>query len=220
MHNANKIGKPLNASLFGGTAIAIAYTSDVAALKPEDMTIISVNSTSPWTRLTNYDFPKNLPPCPEGGCLCTWNWIHLSKNGEGYGAEMYNTLYRCKTTGDVNRKYTVPRGKVAVECANAPDKCVTGPKTGMYIHQVDGNNMQPPPAGYDNPSYDMRYGWKDGAQEDAVVSGSSTSTSGDPSASVPSVGDTQNGGVNGAGALAVPAMGTLVAAFVVGTVLV
>lgn len=91
MHNANKINTPynkLNQSLFGGTALAIAYESDPYKVKPEDMTVISVNATSPWYRLVDYQIPEGLPPCPKGGCICTWNWIHTRMNGEGYGSEI------------------------------------------------------------------------------------------------------------------------------------
>jgi len=80
--------QPVNASSLGGSALAIAYTSDYTSIGPNDMTIISVNYTSPWYRLTNYAIPANLPPCPEGGCICTWNWIHLAGNGEGDGEEI------------------------------------------------------------------------------------------------------------------------------------
>jgi hypothetical protein len=39
--------------------------------------------------------PADLPPCPAGGCICTWNWIHTANNynaagrTEGYGSEFY-----------------------------------------------------------------------------------------------------------------------------------
>jgi hypothetical protein len=91
----NKFGKPLNASLFGGTALAIAYTSDVDKLQPEDVTIISINGTSPWTREVVYEIPRGLPPCPSGGCLVTWNWIHTALGNEGYGAEIVSAMSSC-----------------------------------------------------------------------------------------------------------------------------
>lgn len=56
------------------------------------MTIISVNYTSPWYRLTTYEIPADLPPCPEGGCICTWNWVHLAGHGEGDGEEIVSWL--------------------------------------------------------------------------------------------------------------------------------
>ncbi len=61
---------------FGGTALAIAYTSDVTNLKPNDLTVISINYASVWTRITTFNIPTGMPACPSGGCLCTWNWIH------------------------------------------------------------------------------------------------------------------------------------------------
>ena len=72
----------------GGTALAIAYTSDVKALHPHDLIVISVNHTGVWTRETEYRIPCGLPKCPAGGCLCTWNWIHQAGHGEGYGEEI------------------------------------------------------------------------------------------------------------------------------------
>ena len=88
LHVNNKFGEEPDPQYFGGTAIAIAYTSDVASLQPGDMTVISVNYTSVWTRETEYKIPCGLPPCPPGGCLCTWNWIHQDGHGEGYGKEI------------------------------------------------------------------------------------------------------------------------------------
>lgn len=100
LHNVNPINTPydkLNMSLFGGTALAIAYTSDEKTVKPADFAIISVNYTSPWYREVDYDIPATLPPCPDDGCLCTWNWMHRHKNGEGYGSEFVS---ESKKSGD------------------------------------------------------------------------------------------------------------------------
>ena len=88
LHTKNRFGQPTNLKLFGGTAIAIAYTSDVYSVKPNDMTVISVNQASPWVREAQYPIPAGMPPCPPGGCICSWNWIHRAANGEGYGAEI------------------------------------------------------------------------------------------------------------------------------------
>jgi hypothetical protein len=87
----NKFGQAVDNSKFGGTALAIAYTSDVGSLQPNDMTVISVNYNSVWEREISYDIPAGLPPCPEGGCLCTWNWIHQASAQEGYGEEIVST---------------------------------------------------------------------------------------------------------------------------------
>lgn len=89
LHVENTFGQPVDESKFGGTAIAIAYTSDVASLQPNDMTVISVNYRSVWEREIGYDIPAGLPPCPEGGCLCTWNWIHQPM---GYANEIVSPI--------------------------------------------------------------------------------------------------------------------------------
>lgn len=73
----NVYGKPPAARWFGGSSIAISYSSDANASRAADFTVISVNSTSVWTRETIYQIPANMPKCPAGGCLCTWNWLHL-----------------------------------------------------------------------------------------------------------------------------------------------
>jgi len=91
VHNAQRKDQPIDTKYFGGTALAIAYTSDIDALKPSDMTVFSVNLTSPWYRETEYKVPADLPACPEGGCLCSWNWLHRAEYGEGYGSEMVST---------------------------------------------------------------------------------------------------------------------------------
>lgn len=85
-------GSVYDTKWFGGSAIAIAYTSNVAALRPDDMTVISVNQNSVWTREISYAIPAGMPACPAGGCLCTWNWIHEGGHGEGYAFEIVSVL--------------------------------------------------------------------------------------------------------------------------------
>ena len=87
MHNSFDSPAPLNESWFGGSALAVAYTSDIDTVSPHDFTVISTNLTSPWVRETGYEIPT-MPECPEGGCLCTWNWLHQSNHGEGYPFEI------------------------------------------------------------------------------------------------------------------------------------
>lgn len=95
LHTTNRFGQSLNVARFGGTAIGIAYTSDVNAVKPNDMTIISVNYASPWTRQVGYRIPAGMPPCPSGGCICSWNWVHRAGNGEGYRDEIVSIPTVC-----------------------------------------------------------------------------------------------------------------------------
>lgn len=59
-----------------GCALAIAYKNDARAVQPEDFTVFSVNQTCVWTRFTDFQVPARMPPCPEGGCICSFFWIH------------------------------------------------------------------------------------------------------------------------------------------------
>jgi hypothetical protein len=92
LHTKNRFGQPTDRKLFGGSSIGIAYSSDPRSIKPNDMTIISVNQDSPFVRETRYPVPAGMPPCPAAGCICSWNWIHRSNNGEGYGAEIVSAI--------------------------------------------------------------------------------------------------------------------------------
>ncbi|OCF37563.1 hypothetical protein I316_00689 [Kwoniella heveanensis BCC8398] len=159
---------------FGGTALAIAYTSDVDSLQPNDMTVISVNFNSVWEREISYSIPAGLPACPAGGCLCTWNWIHQGGHGEGYPFEIYNNLYRCTVTGATGTK-KVQRGAVPVDCTLSPSSCVKGPKTPMYLYQADGNNL---PHLDTPPLYRSEWGFTDGAQNDIFTAASTPAPSG------------------------------------------
>ncbi|BEI86858.1 hypothetical protein CcaverHIS002_0702040 [Cutaneotrichosporon cavernicola] len=171
LHTANNYGTPynkLNVSLFGGTALAIAYESDPYKVKPEDMVVISVNYTSPWFRLVDYQIPPSLPRCPKGGCICTWNWIHTRMNREGYGSEIYNTMYKCKVTGKTSKFSFIPNpAPPEQDCAGNPDNCTPGPKQPMYMFQKDGNNLPDPEPHSETATYVSRFA--DGAQLDVVV---------------------------------------------------
>jgi len=163
--------KALNTTWFGGTALAIAYTSDVKAVKPSDMTVISVNTVSPWYRNTDYKIPAGLPACPSGGCLCTWNWIHQANHGEGYPYEIYNNMYRCKVTSPGTGK-VVGKPQPAKLCAGSSSTCVKGPKQPNYVWMASGNNQA---STEDPPTYNSRYGFVEGAQNDIFVTATSTS---------------------------------------------
>lgn len=166
LHTANKYGQKPDPALFGGTAISIAYTPDVGKVRPEDFTIISVNATSPWTKNTTYALPR-LPRCPPGGCLVGWHWIHQKTHGEGYGDEMYFTMFRA-TVVNPGKKTKLGKGQVPRYCGNGT-ACVAGPKQPMYLFMKEGNNMNySVVAVKENPTYARDYGFKDGAQKDAL----------------------------------------------------
>ena len=59
-----------------GCALAITYESDVDKVKPEDFVVFSVKRDCVWTRFTDWEVPRKMPSCPEGGCICSFFWIH------------------------------------------------------------------------------------------------------------------------------------------------
>lgn len=61
-----------NQSSAPGTVFAISYTSSLQNVTPENLVVFTVRYFTPWQRLTTYDVPKDLPPCPPGGCTCAW----------------------------------------------------------------------------------------------------------------------------------------------------
>jgi hypothetical protein len=116
-----------NISDVAGSAFAVAYKSDFKAVNKEDFVVFSVNTTSPWVRYTAYQVPKRMPPCPQGGCICAWFWIHEPDSGSAQswfsfyllwkGVKstnryvVYMNGYRCNFTNTIS---TVPLAKPQV----------------------------------------------------------------------------------------------------------
>jgi len=65
----------------GGCALSVAYKSDINDVKPEDLVIFSVQQKCVWNLHTHFEIPKNMPPCPNGKCICAWHWIHKPDSG-------------------------------------------------------------------------------------------------------------------------------------------
>ncbi|KAE9405808.1 hypothetical protein BT96DRAFT_811684 [Gymnopus androsaceus JB14] len=126
-----------NQSMAAGTALAIAYVSDIADVTPENLVVFSVTYNTPWLRLTDYEIPADMPACPEGGCICGWGWI---PNACGQ-SNIYHEAIRCNVTGATS---TTPVGtpQAPVWCEDDPSACVTGPKQMLYWHQASGNNIE------------------------------------------------------------------------------
>ena len=76
-----------------GCAMGIAYKSDIKEVKPEDITIFSVNTKCVLHLHTIYDIPKAMPPCPKDGCICTHNWIHSERSGTNQSGFSTNGLF-------------------------------------------------------------------------------------------------------------------------------
>ncbi|KAF9550173.1 hypothetical protein CPC08DRAFT_648002 [Agrocybe pediades] len=152
-----------------GCALAIAYKNDAKAVQPEDFTVFSVNQTCVWTRFTDFQVPARMPPCPEGGCICAFFWIHSPDSG---GEENYMNGFKCNVTGSTS---TVPvaQSKVPRRCGAdipnqkleaSPSNCTYGAKTPFYWFNNERNNM--PEGTYSPPVYNDLYNFLDGAQDD------------------------------------------------------
>lgn len=130
-----------------GCAIALAYESDPTKVSPNDLTIISTNRTCPWWKDTTFNIPSDLPPCPPGGCIAVWAWIHRfgPTNGDAwqmvsqslfllpsvgltsFPPEQYLTFFRAKVTGSTNLA-PLPKPRLMTKCVGAPGHCMRGPK--------------------------------------------------------------------------------------------
>lgn len=144
-----------------GCAIAIGYESDPRKLKPSEMVVISVDYQCPWFKAARFQIPAGLPPCPPGGCLCTWNWIHSAFGGQ---AEMMQTGFRCKVVGNTGTKALPRNPRVAQKCPYDRNNCTTGARTPFVWFQAEGNNIHQD--FIDPPYYNWEYGFKNGAQDD------------------------------------------------------
>ena len=140
----------------------------------EDLVVISTNAECPWTRDVEFEIPADLPPCPNGKCICAWNWSHGASHGEGYANEIYMTGLDCNVVGgNVNAKIAKP--KVAKECKSNQDDCVKGAKQGLYWEGAQKTGWNIPNTSKPNlpmlpPTYNTDWGFKNGAQNDIFES--------------------------------------------------
>ncbi|PPQ63558.1 hypothetical protein CVT24_004855 [Panaeolus cyanescens] len=171
-----------------GCALAIAYKSDVNQVQPEDFTIFSVNHTCVWTRFTDFQVPARMPPCPDGGCICSFFWIHSPKSG---GEENYMNGFRCNVTGSTS-DVPLAAPKVARRCGADPDNfkmqsvpgnCTYGAKQPFYWLQAERNNVFE--GDHSPPVYNDRYNFLDGAQDDIFVDSYDSIPDPSPAARVP-----------------------------------
>lgn len=154
-----------------GCALSIAYTSDVNSIKPEDLAIFSVNHQCVWSVNTGFQVPQNMPPCPDGGCICAWHWIHSVDSGS---AQMYMNGFRCKVTGATSNT-PVLTPQVPKRCTGDLSKCNQGAQQPLYWFQAEGNNMNNDQ--YDPPYYLDEWGFTDGAQNGIFGNGGSSNNS-------------------------------------------
>ncbi|KAF8960047.1 hypothetical protein BDZ97DRAFT_1906022 [Flammula alnicola] len=175
-----------------GCSLAIAYKNDVQAVQPEDFTVFSVNQTCVWTRFTDFQVPARMPPCPDGGCICAFFWIHSPKSG---GEENYMNGFKCNVTGSTSN-FAVAPSKVARRCGADPDNqkmqavpgnCTYGAKTPFYWFNNERNNMFE--GTYSPPVYNDLYNFIDGAQNDIFIDSYLSIPSPAPNAPMPILAD-------------------------------
>ncbi|KAJ6611709.1 hypothetical protein B0H10DRAFT_2055378 [Mycena sp. CBHHK59/15] len=153
-----------NESMAAGTAFAISYQSDLAAVTPENLVVFTTLYHTPWKRLATYSVP-NLPACPDKGCICAWGWV---PNGCGE-PNMYMQGFRCKVTGLTGGAALAP-AVPPTWCEGAPaSDCTRGARQMIYWHQLDGNNVFDVPWVPRSPAYSWVMGFDEGAQTDIFL---------------------------------------------------
>ncbi|KAG0137833.1 hypothetical protein HOY82DRAFT_546832 [Tuber indicum] len=158
-------GDPIDPKKLLGCGLAIAYKNDAAQVQPEDFAIFSVNDKCVNGLKQDFPIPAGLPACPNGKCICAWFW-----QGQESANEMYMTGFECKVDGATG---TTPVGKPAPPkyCPNGSG-CVSGPKQPMYWAN-DRSNIEFSGNFDQKPSYNAKWGFKNGAQDD-IFGGSSS----------------------------------------------
>ncbi|RPA98525.1 hypothetical protein L873DRAFT_1032902 [Choiromyces venosus 120613-1] len=162
-------GTPIDPNQLLGCGLAIAYKDDATKVQPEDFTIFSVNDKCVNGLKQAFPVPAKMPPCPKGKCICAWFW-----QGQDSDNEMYMTGFECKVDGATGTT-SVGKPLPPKYCPNGSD-CVSGPKQPMYWAnerpnvQFSGDFLQ-------KPSYNAKWGFKNGAQDD-IFDGTSGSKPG------------------------------------------
>ncbi|PRP77934.1 hypothetical protein PROFUN_08468 [Planoprotostelium fungivorum] len=141
-----------------GCALAIAYKSDRYSVTPQDFIVFSVAHDCPVRQLQTFQIPS-MPPCPAGGCQCSWVWVNKAH-------QSYMSPFACDVRGgDVN--LAIPTPTVPTDCSNG-SPCVGGAKTPLF-YGVPTQTFAPLVPIRDtifqlSPRYKSTWGFNDGAQ--------------------------------------------------------
>jgi len=157
-------GHPIEKKQILGCGLAIAYKSNAKDVKPADFTVFSIQEDCVKQINTNFAVPAGMPECPDGKCICAWFW-----QGQDSQNEMYMTGFDCKVTnGSPNARIASP--KVAKYCGEDSAQCVQGAKQPLYWAN-DKENVEVPTDYWKKPSYNSKWGFKNGAQTDIFAAG-------------------------------------------------
>ncbi|PRP75356.1 hypothetical protein PROFUN_05667 [Planoprotostelium fungivorum] len=158
-----------------GCALAIAYKSDRYSVTPQDFIVFSVVHDCPVRQLQTFQIPP-MPPCPPGGCECTWLWINKAH-------QSYMNPFKCHVTnGDPHLDVPVPT--VPTDCTGGTRPCVDSAKTPLFYGVPTQSFAALVPIRDTifqlSPRYNSTWGFHDGAQDvfpRSAVTTSSTTTS-------------------------------------------
>ncbi|KAA8892561.1 hypothetical protein FN846DRAFT_789115 [Sphaerosporella brunnea] len=150
-------GDPIDDAQLMGCALAIAYESSFAAVKPEEFVVFSVNRRCVSALRTEFAVPQTMRMCPQAGCICAWFW-----QGQDSADEMYMNGFRCHVTGGQASATPIADPKPPRWCPDGG--CVEGPKQPMYWANKQ-SNIAFSGEYAKKPSYNMKWGFRDGAQE-------------------------------------------------------
>lgn len=142
--------------------------------------MLTARSSTPWHREATYQVPKALPACPPGGCTCAWLWVP-----RGCGQpNIYMQGFKCQVSGATSTT-PVAKAQAPAQCEDDSSKCVAGAKQMIVWNQLTGNNVVTKDR--QTPAYNIRNGFKPGAQDDifagapaapgSSITSSATSTS-------------------------------------------
>ncbi|RPB25037.1 hypothetical protein L211DRAFT_134950 [Terfezia boudieri ATCC MYA-4762] len=150
-------GNPVKDSQLRGCGLAIAYKSDINDAQPEEFTVFSVNQKCVKDKNTVFQVPAGMPACPGDKCICAWFW-----QGQNSANEMYMNGFDCKITNPGNKVLAKPQ--VPVECRDG-NNCIFGAKQPMYWANKEHQNVKFSGDHERKPSYNDKWGFKDGAQD-------------------------------------------------------
>jgi hypothetical protein len=147
-----------------GCALAISYKSNATDVQPRDFVIFSIIRDCPKRQRELIDVP-NLPACPDDNCICAWLWIPKNSGTKN----SFFTPFVCHVTdylmdaSPIDFTYAIPPRR----CLD-PILCNFGPRNPMYWLGL-GEQINMPEDTSQPPHYSIRYGFRDGAQNDIFV---------------------------------------------------
>ncbi|GAA6055117.1 hypothetical protein NBRC10513_000803 [Rhodotorula toruloides] len=161
-HTGDPAG-PLDDKLLSGCALAVEYKNDIEEVGWDDLVVFSTNQTCVRERVTTFEIPERMPPCPNGKCVCAWLW--LANNGT---ANFYVTGFDCTFTNidpSLARPLLPPVDPVFCPADNTTCTPATGAKRPLFAYNSPSNVVW---EGNDaRPGYHASWSFTiDGAQDD------------------------------------------------------